>query len=118
MTAHDLPQQDLDLITGRANILHLPSLKRTRFGDVAAIVDLADIIISVDTALAHLAGAMGKPVWIALNKSPDFRWNLHGDQTPWYPSARLIRQSRINNWAPVIDQLIETVTKFRDQFGR
>ena len=116
--AHDLPQTDLDMIAGRTNILTLSSLKKTRFGDVAAVVDLADLVISVDTSIAHLAGAMGKPVWIALPKSPDFRWTLQGERTPWYPSATLIRQNRVGDWTSVIDRIKQMLLLFRDPSGR
>ena len=72
------------------------------FADTAAIVANLDLVISVDTAVAHLAGAMGKPVWILLQKSPDWRWLLERDDSPWYPTARLIRQSTLGNWQDVV----------------
>ncbi len=55
--------------------------------------------------VTHLAGAMGKPVWILLPYSPDWRWLLDRDDSPWYPSARLFRQQQIGNWVGVIDQV-------------
>jgi len=72
------------------------------FLDSAALCDLMDLVISVDTSLAHLAGALGKSVWILLPSNPDWRWSLDGDRTPWYPSARLCRQQRPNDWAAVL----------------
>jgi hypothetical protein len=75
------------------------------FNDTAALVDLMDLVISVDTGVAHLAGAMGKPVWILLPFSPDWRWLLDRDDSPWYPSAKLFRQPRPGDWADVIDQV-------------
>jgi hypothetical protein len=75
------------------------------FSDTAALVDLMDLVISVDTGIAHLAGAMGKPVWILLAFSPDWRWLLDRDDSPWYPSAKLFRQPHPRDWASVIDQL-------------
>jgi tetratricopeptide (TPR) repeat protein len=73
------------------------------FSDTAALVDLMDLVITVDTSVAHLAGAMGKPVWILLPHNPDWRWLLDRNDSPWYPSARLFRQQQIGSWAGVID---------------
>ena len=75
------------------------------FSDTAALLDLMDLVITVDTSVAHLAGAMGKPVWILLPYNPHWRWLLDRDDSPWYPSARLFRQQQIGNWAGVIDQV-------------
>jgi tetratricopeptide (TPR) repeat protein len=76
------------------------------FSDTAALLDLMDLVITVDTSIAHLAGAMGKPVWILLPYVPgDWRWLLDRDDSPWYPSARLFRQRQIGDWAGVIDQV-------------
>jgi tetratricopeptide (TPR) repeat protein len=75
------------------------------FSDTAALLDLMDLVITVDTSVAHLAGAMGKPVWILLPFSPDWRWLLDRSDSPWYPSARLFRQQQIGNWTGVIDRV-------------
>jgi hypothetical protein len=75
------------------------------FSDTAALLDLMDLVVTVDTAVAHLAGAMGKPVWILLRFSPDWRWLLDRDDSPWYPSARLFRQQQLGNWAEVIERV-------------
>ncbi|MQR00005.1 tetratricopeptide repeat protein [Glaciimonas soli] len=75
------------------------------FGDTAAIIANLDIVISVDTSVAHLAGALGKPVWILLPSAADWRWLLERNDSPWYPSARLFRQSQAGDWASVIQQV-------------
>jgi len=64
-----------------------------------------DMVITIDTSVAHLAGAMGKPVWILLPYNADWRWLLDRNDTPWYPCARLFRQQEIANWTGVIDQV-------------
>ena len=64
-----------------------------------------DLIITSDTAIAHLAGALGRPVWVALKYIPDWRWMLKRSDTPWYPSMYLYRQTKINEWKNVFDQI-------------
>ncbi|MGE5506485.1 MAG: tetratricopeptide repeat protein [Actinomycetota bacterium] len=75
------------------------------FADTAAVVDALDLVISVDTAVVHMAGAMGKPVWLLLPPVPDFRWLMSGDTTPWYPSLRLFRKAFDGSWEPVLARL-------------
>lgn len=72
------------------------------FADTAALMQELDLIITVDTSLAHLAGALGKPVWVLLPYAPDWRWQLHRDDSPWYPSMTLFRQPSPGDWADVI----------------
>jgi ADP-heptose:LPS heptosyltransferase len=64
-----------------------------------------DLIISVDTALAHLAGAMGKPVWVLVPFAADWRWMLAREDSPWYPTMRLFRQSEKNEWEDVFQRV-------------
>jgi Tfp pilus assembly protein PilF len=73
------------------------------FSDTAGLIDLMDLVICVDTSVAHLAGAMGKPVWILLPFSPDWRWRLDRADTPWHPTARLFRQPAPGDWTSVIE---------------
>jgi ADP-heptose:LPS heptosyltransferase len=77
------------------------------FAETAALVNEMDLVITVDTAVAHLAGALGKPVWILLPYIPDFRWLLDREDSPWYPTARLFRQTKAGGW----DELIVRVKK-------
>ncbi len=72
------------------------------FSDTAALIENLDLIISVDTAIVHLSGALGKPVWTLLPFMPDWRWLLDRDDTPWYPTMRLFRQSSTRDWSHVI----------------
>jgi tetratricopeptide (TPR) repeat protein len=75
------------------------------FADTAALAQQLDLVISVDTSVAHLAGALGKPVWILLPDDPDYRWGAQGEATPWYPTARLFRQSTPGDWDSVIAEV-------------
>jgi len=75
------------------------------FADSAAVVAMLDLLVSVDTSIAHLAGAMGKAVALLLPFSPDFRWLLHRSDSPWYPTARLFRQSRVGDWDGPLEQV-------------
>ena len=75
------------------------------FSDTAALCASLDLVICVDTSIAHLAGALGVPVWILLPYEPDWRWQLQRSDSPWYPSARLFRQQTRGDWGPVIAQI-------------
>jgi ADP-heptose:LPS heptosyltransferase len=78
------------------------SEEMTDFAETAALIAVLDIVITIDTAVAHLAGALGKEVWLMLSKHHDWRWGIDGDTTPWYPSARLLRQERQGDWSDVV----------------
>jgi len=81
------------------------------FYDTAAAMMCMDAIISVDTAPAHLAGALGKPVYLLLPFSPDWRWMLNATESPWYPTMKLLRQSRSRSWQPVILNLLKDIAE-------
>ncbi len=97
----DLRAADSDVLAGLPNLVHLGDGFRD-FADTAAVISLLDIVISVDTAVAHLAGAMGRPVVILLPYAADFRWMRGRDDTPWYPTAKLFRQPAFGDWDSVI----------------
>ena len=75
------------------------------FTDTAALCALMDLVISVDTSVAHLAGAMGKATWVLLPNAPDWRWLLDRDDSPWYPSVKLYRQGIDRQWLPVLERV-------------
>ncbi|MBW7971442.1 tetratricopeptide repeat protein [Bradyrhizobium sp. BR 10289] len=77
----------------------------TDFTDTAALMACLDLVISVDTSVAHLAGALGAPIWTLLPFNPDWRWLLNRDDSPWYRSMRLFRQPARNDWASVVDNV-------------
>lgn len=77
----------------------------TDFADTAAVIMALDLVITVDTAVAHLAGTLGKPVWILIQFDADWRWLLNRTDSPWYPSARLFRQSSFGDWNGVITEV-------------
>jgi tetratricopeptide (TPR) repeat protein len=81
------------------------ALELTDFAQTAGAIANLDLVISVDTAVAHLAGAMGKRVWIMLPFVPDWRWLLEREDSPWYPTARLFRQKTRGDWGPVIGEI-------------
>lgn len=90
-------------------MIHTHDKALNDFADTAALVALMDVVISVDTSVAHLAGAMGKAVWIMLPEAPDWRWLLERQDSPWYPSARLFRQEAEGDWPGVVQQLREAL---------
>jgi len=86
-------------------------LDSTSLADAAAVIVNLDLVIAVDTALAHLAGALGVPVWVALPYSPDWRWLLDREDSPWYPTMRLFRQTDPGNWVGVFERLVAEVRR-------
>jgi Flp pilus assembly protein TadD len=110
------PANQVKALGSRVRLVDLQH-EQQDFADTAAIVANLNLVISIDTSVAHLAGAMGKPVWILLHRSPDWRWLLDREDSPWYPTARLFRQSRLGDWRDVLSrverelrELIESTT--------
>ena len=94
-------EDDRITIENLDNIRHFgPELKD--FSDTAALCKLMDIIVSVDTSVAHLAGTLGIPTYVLLPYKPDFRWMLNRKDSPWYPSMTLYRQGKDRSWFPVL----------------
>jgi tetratricopeptide (TPR) repeat protein len=90
---------------GRRNDVIDPTAALTDFAETAALISCLDLVITVDTSVAHLAGALGCPTWILLPYTPDFRWLLDRDDSPWYPTVRLFRQSASLNYDEVIPRV-------------
>jgi tetratricopeptide (TPR) repeat protein len=88
------------------------------FQDTAEIIAGLDLVISIDTAVAHLAGAMGKPLYVLLPEPADWRWPHRGDTTPWHPSARLFRQTRPGDWEEVVERVMGEVRAPRPLAGQ
>jgi hypothetical protein len=89
-----------------------PDLDQADFADTAAIIETLDLVIAVDTAVAHLTGALAKPLWLLLPLCPDWRWLLDRTDSPWYPGAGLFRQPRIGDWDTVIGRVAEGLASF------
>ncbi|WP_369065215.1 glycosyltransferase family 9 protein [Burkholderia gladioli] len=95
------PSEAERVAIARHGIVDLAPALRS-FADTAAVLDRLDLLVSIDTGAAHLAGALGRPVWLLLSQAGDSRWLNHVDYTPWYPSMRLFRQPTLGEWqAPV-----------------
>ena len=87
------------------------------YGDAALALDALDLLIGVDTSVVHLAGALGKPVWLLLSDVPDWRWGSEGETTPWYPSVRLFRQAQRGDWTGVIARALEALAHWANAQG-
>ena len=119
---HRLLQLDADFVNLQLNIpadditdiaSHKPLIDPTSgirdFSDTAAIIAPLDLVISVDSAVAHLAGALGKPCWLMLRYSAEWRWQTERNDSPWYPSFRLFRQPRPGDWGAVVEDVAEAL---------
>ena len=103
--------EDASMLDERTEILHFGDALKD-FSDTAAVIANLDLVISIDTSVAHLAGALGKPVWILLSFTPDWRWLLERVDCPWYPTARLFRQDGTRTWDNVIAQVRDELRRF------
>jgi hypothetical protein len=82
------------------------------FSDTAALIAEMDLVVSVDTSVAHAAGALGKPLWVLLPFAPDYRWMREREDSPWYPTARLLRQSGSGDWTNVVARLEKDLKEY------
>lgn len=103
----------LDPLPTRQEALADHSAELADFGDTAALVAELDLVIAVDTAAAHLAGAMGRPVWLLLPCVPDWRWGVAGEETPWYPSMRIFRQCAPGDWDDLLARCSVELSRLR-----
>lgn len=114
---------DKAVLAERADIVD-PTAHLTDFVETAALASCLDLVVTVDTSVAHLAGAMGCPTWVMLPYMPDYRWQLDRDDSPWYPTMRLFRQDAARDYAPVLDRIraelmaFEPLQSQRERIGR
>ena len=107
----DVRSEDAQILAGERRLTHVGGELET-FLDTAAVIGLADLVIAADTAVAHLAGAMGRPLWVLIPFAPDWRWTLNGETSPWYPTARLFRQTSLGDWDGVIARVAADLARF------
>jgi len=100
----DIRDTDRSELDGRENLLHFEH-DLNDFADTAALCSLMDLVVSVDTSVAHLSGALGKPTWVLLPYTPDWRWMLGRNDSPWYPTLALYRQVVAGNWDDVLNRV-------------
>ena len=83
----------------------------TRFEDTAALMSLLDLMVTIDSAPVHLAGALGVPTWLALSTDTDWRWLVGREDSPWYPTVRIFRQPELHNWDDVFRRMTQALTE-------
>ncbi len=108
----DLRDGDEATLATYPNVMHVGA-ELTDFADTAAAISACDLVLSVDTSVAHLAGALDRRAWILLQHSPDFRWLLNRGDSPWYPRARLFRQPKLGDWDSVLKTVGEELESLR-----
>ena len=105
---YDVRETDRATLANCTGIVPLPE-DAWGFAETAAVIANLDLVVSVDTATAHLAGALGRRVFVLLASAPDWRWLLGRDDSPWYPTARLFRRRPGETWDPVVGRVREAV---------
>jgi tetratricopeptide (TPR) repeat protein len=101
----DLRDGDRDILRNNPRVIHVGDALED-FGDTAAVMSMVDLVISSDTSVAHLAGALGKPAWVLLQYAADWRWLRDRFDNPWYPTARLFRQPELDDWESVVRHVL------------
>ncbi len=114
---HEVREEDLPFLQSRSDVCEIGRQFKD-FADTAAAIALLDAVIAVDTAVAHLAGAMGKPLFLLLPFAADFRWLRERADSPWYPSARLFRQPQFGDWDSMVKVLRQELARFGVLRGR
>ena len=109
----EISDVDKEVLTKHIEIKHFGGDLKN-FADTAALCELTDIVISIDTSVAHLAGTLGKTTWILLPYSPDWRWLLDRNDSPWYTSVKLYRQEKINDWDGVLVNIQSDLKELRN----
>ena len=107
----DVRDGDTARLQRHANLTHVGDALDD-MADTAAVLAVADLLIAVDTSVVHLAGALARPVWVMVPFSPDWRWTLQAERSPWYPQARLFRQSAPGDWQNAMAQIAKALTEF------
>lgn len=110
---YSLQKEGIDENDELCSAMHVKDIGRylDDFHDTAAVIENLDLVISVDTSVVHVAGALGKPVWTLLPFVPDWRWMLEREDTPWYPTMRLFRQPAYGDWKSVINKVADELRK-------
>jgi hypothetical protein len=111
-------RRDLDEVEGMRDSVRDLSAELQNFADTAAVVDALDVIVTVDTAVAHLAGALGKPVLMLLSTPADWRWLRDRDTSPWYPTVRLFRQQNPGEWKEPVSAAVAAIRQLRERTFR
>jgi hypothetical protein len=107
----ELREDDAEILARHANVSHLGG-ELADMDDSAAVTALADLTIAVDTSVVHLAGSLGRPIWVMLPFAPDWRWTLKDERTPWYPQARLFRQGALADWQNTLTMVRAELARF------
>jgi ADP-heptose:LPS heptosyltransferase len=110
----DLREGDAQVLANTPGLTHVGDALDD-FEETAAVMSLVDLVVSVDTAVVHLAAALGRPTWVLVPFCPDWRWGLSGETTPWYPSVRLLRQPARGDWDSVLTRLREEISRPSEQ---